>query len=186
MVETGTSDPCRPAPASAIIGDTRPTARHAAVERRRVASRHLEPCMPDFSITVDIDASPERVWSVMQDVERWHEWSDFITSIRSLDRGPLRVGSRALIRQPKLLPAEWRVTAVEEDRGFTWVTTTPGLRVEAHHRIVPIGSGARVTLLLEFTGPVGWVVAHLTRGLNARYLAMEAHGLKRRSESPPV
>ncbi len=139
--------------------------------------------MPDFSITIDIDAAPERVWAVMRDVERWHEWTASITSIRLLEPGPLRVGSRALIRQPRLRPAEFRVTALEEGRGFTWVTALPGLRAEAHHRIVPRARGSRVTLLLEFTGPVGWLAGHLTRGLNARYLAMEAQGLKRRSES---
>jgi hypothetical protein len=37
-----------------------------------------------------------------------------------------------------------------------------------------------VTLSIEFSGPL---VARLTRGLNERYLALEANGLKARSES---
>jgi len=139
--------------------------------------------MYTFARTVDVDAPADRVWAVMHDVERWPEWSDSITSVRQLDPGPLRVGSRALIRQPKLRPAEWRVTALDANRGFTWITTSPGLRVDAHHCIHPLGSRSRVTLRLEFSGVLGTLVAYVTRGLNARYLDMEATGLKRRSES---
>ncbi|MBP2672623.1 MAG: Polyketide cyclase / dehydrase and lipid transport, partial [candidate division NC10 bacterium] len=29
----------------------------------------------DFQVTVDIEASPEIVWGVMSDAERWHEWT---------------------------------------------------------------------------------------------------------------
>jgi uncharacterized protein YndB with AHSA1/START domain len=31
--------------------------------------------MRTFSTQIDINASPERVWAVMSDVERWHVWT---------------------------------------------------------------------------------------------------------------
>jgi len=42
---------------------------------------------------------------------------------------------------------------------------------------------SRATLSLEFSGPLGPLVARLTRGLNTRYLALEAQGLKKRAEA---
>jgi uncharacterized protein YndB with AHSA1/START domain len=140
--------------------------------------------MTDFSINVDIAAPPERVWSVMADVERWPEWTPTVTRIERLDQGPLAVGSRARIRQPKLPVAIWEVTELREGRGFTWVTRSPGVRVVATHGVERVGQGTRATLSVEFSGLLGGLVARLTRGLNHRYLALEAQGLRERSTRP--
>ncbi len=107
--------------------------------------------MTHFSIAVEIQASPDRVWTVLRDIERWPEWTPTVTSIQRLDRVPLAVGSRARIRQPKLPPAEWQVTELDEGRSFTWVTRSPGVRVTARHWVEPKEGGSRVTLSLQFS-----------------------------------
>ena len=137
--------------------------------------------MTDFSIMFDVGAPPERVWAAMSDIERWPEWTPTVTRVERLDRGPLGVGSRARILQPKLPPAVWEVTELDGGRSFTWVTRSPGVRVTAQHRVEPTHDGSRVTLSLAFSGLLGRVVARLTRSLNQRYLALEAEGLSRRS-----
>ncbi len=58
-----------------------------------------------FATTIDISASADRVWSVMSDIERWHEWTASITSVERLTSGALGIGSKARVRQPKLPPA---------------------------------------------------------------------------------
>ena len=135
-----------------------------------------------YSVTVDIAAPPGRVWSVMVDAERWPEWTASVTSVARLDQGPLRVGSRARIRQPRVPPAEWRVTELTEGRSFTWVTGTALARATARHEVESIPAGTRATLSIRYSGLLGGVVGRLTRGLNDRYLALEAAGLKARSE----
>jgi carbon monoxide dehydrogenase subunit G len=37
--------------------------------------------MTDFCVTVEIQAPPDRVWSVMSGVERRREWTPTVTSI---------------------------------------------------------------------------------------------------------
>jgi hypothetical protein len=139
--------------------------------------------MTDYRIEVEIEASPGQVWSVMRDVEHWREWTPTVTSVRLLDRRPLHSGSRALIRQPKLPPVVWKVTELDDAaRSFTWVSAAPGLRVIARHWVEPSVRGSRASLSLRFTGLFGGLLARLTGGLNDRYLAVEAKGLKQRSE----
>ena len=134
----------------------------------------------DFVITVEVPAPPPLVWSVMADVERWPEWTPSISRVKRLSHGPLQVGSRARIYQPKLPPASWRVTELNPGVSFTWVSLAPGVRVTARHTTEACAIGSRVTLSVHYGGCLGALLALWTRPLNERYLALEANGLKAR------
>jgi len=138
--------------------------------------------VPLYSTTIDIAATPARAWEVLADVERWPVWTRSIDRITPLQPGPLGVGSKARVEQPKLRPAVMEVSRWEPGHGFTWESNTPGLSVVADHVIEPTPGGCRVTLSVRFGGllghPVGWVAGRLTRN----YIAIEASGLKVRCE----
>lgn len=135
-----------------------------------------------FAIAIDIAAPPITVWEVMADVERWHEWTPSVTSVRLLGGGSLGVGSRALIRQPRFPPAVWTVRTLDPGQRFVWESGAPLMRVFAHHAVQPAPGGARAELRLRYEGAIGRLLARLTSGITNRYLAFEAEGLKRRSE----
>ena len=137
-----------------------------------------------FTISIDINAPADRVYEVMSDIDRWPEWTPSVTSIKRLDTGPFVVGSRAVIRQPKFPPALWTVTAIDGQRSFTWMNRAPGITVTAHHSINGFGNATTATLSLCYEGLLGGLLARMTRGITNRYLAMEAKGLKARSENP--
>jgi uncharacterized protein YndB with AHSA1/START domain len=141
-----------------------------------------DPSARVFEIAIDISAPPQRVWSITTDVERWPEWTASVLSVRRLDSGKFRVGSRARIRQPKFLPAVWEVTELKEGRNFTWVTRSPGLRAAGHHAVDPTASGSRATLSVTYSGRLGGLVAKLLGKTTERFLTLEANGLKKRSE----
>jgi ribosome-associated toxin RatA of RatAB toxin-antitoxin module len=137
----------------------------------------------EFSRTVEISVPPALVWSVMADIERWPEWTPSVSRVKRLSPGPLRVGSRVRIHQPKLPPAWWRVTELNPDAGFTSVSVAPGVRVMARHWIEPAADGCRVTLSIRYEGLLGALLARWVGDLNDRYLALEADGLKARCVS---
>ena len=138
--------------------------------------------MKDFSVTVQVDAPPQRVWEVMSDVERWPDWTPTVTSVRRTNSGPMRIGAKARVHQPRLPAADWVVTALTEGRGFDWESRAPGVRVLARHAVEANGEGSRVTLTVQFTGVIGSLIGRATAGLSRRYIALEADGLKRRVE----
>jgi len=136
-----------------------------------------------FSISIDIKSPVDRVFEVMADTEHWPEWTPSVTSIKRLDEGEFKVGSKAVIRQPKFPPALWKITAID-GTSFTWENRAPGIRVIAHHSAEPTPHGTRATLSVRYEGFLATLLARMTRSITNRYLAMEAFGLKARSENP--
>jgi uncharacterized membrane protein len=138
--------------------------------------------MRTFETTIEIPAPPSRVWAVMSDIERWPEWTPSITSVQRLDDGPIRIGSRARVKQPKLASSVFEIIAWNPERGFDWVTKSPGIKGLGRHLIAPTaGGGSRVTLSVTFSGPLTGLITLLFGGLTDRYIRMEAEGLKLRA-----
>jgi uncharacterized membrane protein len=133
-----------------------------------------------FETSRHIEASTHSVWEVLYDVAKWPEWTPTIDSVERLDDGPFGVGSRAKVRQPKLPQAQWEVTEVVDGRSFTWEARGPGMKTIARHEVVPDGTGSKVTLSIEQTGPMGAVAAFVWRSLTQRYIELEAESLDSR------
>jgi len=136
-----------------------------------------------FDHSVTVQASPERVWQVYSDVERWPEWtSETVDSVERLDAGRIHIGAKTRICQPKLRPAVWEVTELKEGEYFEWVSRAPGLKTTGGHRVIstPEGTVATATIIQE--GPLGWLFGRLYAGLTQRYIETETEKLKQVSE----
>ena len=132
-----------------------------------------------FEASIEVSAPAQQVFDVYADVERWPSWTSSVTSVELLDRGPLRIGSRARIRQPKLPEATWQVTVLEPGREFSWQARGPGVLTTGTHRVTPLTDDtSRVTAILVQAGVLGPVVGLMTRRLTRRYLDTEVRGLK--------
>jgi uncharacterized membrane protein len=131
--------------------------------------------------SIAINAPIDVVWSIFTDVERWPTWASSFTSVELID-GPMRLGARARIRQPRLPTVVWEVTKWDPGRSWTWVVTSPGARTEANHVLTPSGDGTIAEQSIISSGPLGRLAAVVWGSLTRRYLAIEAVGLKQRSE----
>jgi len=139
-------------------------------------------CMPGLEHVVTISAPPARVWEVLADVERWPERIPTVDAAERLDEGPLAVGSRTRLRQPRLPEAVWTVTELDEGRSFTWESRSPGVAISASHVVEPHAGGTCLALAVDVSGPVaplGWL---LTRRLTRRYVETEAASISRAAE----
>jgi len=136
-----------------------------------------------FEASIEVAAPAQHVFDVYSDVERWPEWTDSVTSVQRLDDGPLRVGSRARISQPRLPTAEWEVVELVPGLSFSWTARGPGIKTTGRHLITGGEGPVTVTAALEQAGLLGPVLGLLTKGLTERYLQMEVRGLKARCEA---
>lgn len=133
--------------------------------------------------TTQVDAPADDVWRLFVDVERWPELTESMREVSRIDSGPLRLGSEALIKQPGLARARWKVTELEPGRSFTWETATAGVTSVGAHLVEPGEGGSTITLSLRQTGPMARLVGWLLGSRINRYLSMELEGFRRGAES---
>jgi uncharacterized membrane protein len=134
--------------------------------------------------TTQVDAPTDDVWRLFVDVERWPELTESIREVSRIDSGPLRVGSEALVKQPGLARARWKVTELEPGRSFTWEAAAGGVTSVGAHVVEPGEGGSTITLSLRQTGPMSRLVGWLLGSRINRYLSMELEGFRRGAESP--
>ncbi|WP_380681417.1 SRPBCC family protein [Salinigranum sp. GCM10025319] len=137
----------------------------------------------ELTTRVEIDAPPERVWDVLVDFDRYHEWNPFMrVAGRANENAHLHVelfppGGRATRFRPT-------VTHVDPGRELRWLghLWTAGL-FDGEHRFVlePLDGGSRTSLthaesVSGFLAPVVWrFVGDATeRGFEAMNAALKA------------
>jgi len=77
----------------------------------------------------------------------------------------------------------WVVSEVIPGKSWTWVQHSPGGATTARHDVgANAEGGTLVSQELHQRGVIGSLVGLLMRRMTKRYLAMEAQGLKARSE----
>jgi uncharacterized membrane protein len=137
-----------------------------------------------FETSIEIDASQQRVWDVLSDLEAWPQRIETVDTVELLTPAPLGEGSRARLRQPKLPEGTWVVTVWDAPAYFDWTQRADGVSSVAGHRVEALGEGrARLTLTLDMRGLLIPVIGLFYKGLTNRYMSLEAEGIKRAAET---
>ena len=137
----------------------------------------------DREHTIHIEAGIDAVWDVLVDVERWSEWTPTMTWIRPVEDGPLEEGSVLNIKQPRLRPTAWTITAIEPKRSFTWRSSGAGVATEADHEVTSTPDGSSLTLRVRQSGWLSGLSGLVGGRAVQRTLETEAAGLKARCET---
>ena len=137
-----------------------------------------------FEMTVEIEASPDKVWAILADVERWPEWSASMANVERLNGEPLALGARVRVKQPRMPTLVWKVTELDPGQSFSWQSDSTGVTTVGSH-VVKATANNRVTVTLGIhqPGPLAPVIGLLTSKIIRRYVKMEAEGLKQRCET---
>lgn len=134
--------------------------------------------MATEQMEIEVDAPAGALWAALTDVQSWPDWTPTVTSVERLDDGPLAVGSRTRIKQPRMAAIVWEVRTMDAGREFTWVGRSPGVLTAGGHLLTTVGERTRLTLSITHTGPLAGLIGRLTRSRTRRYLIREAEGLK--------
>lgn len=103
-----------------------------------ILAANATPIPPDstgdhhFQHTLSTTASPETIWSIWTNVERWHEWD---TGLRQAElKGDFVVGAKGRLLPDKGPKARFKVVAVEAGQSYTFKTQLPfgGLYVKRY------------------------------------------------------
>lgn len=122
--------------------------------------------------TIEIDASPDRVWDLMMDAHRTLDWVTIVRAVKHVDDGPLRPGFRmdqtmAIHGVP--FHVKWTLEEVREHEFARWVGKGPARStalIEDRLRPLPSG-GTHVDYRNEFKtpfGPLGSVASRVLVG----------------------
>lgn len=136
-----------------------------------------------FEKSVEVEASAQRVWDVLSDIEGWARVVETVEAAEVLTPPPLAVGSTVRLRQPKLPEGVWSVAAWDPPVSFELAQKGGGVTSVAGHRVDPLGEDrARLTLTVEMRGVMVAVVGVFFKKLTRSYLEQEAEDLKRAAE----
>lgn len=135
---------------------------------------------------IEIDATPEVVWQVLTDLDRYPEWNPFITS----SVGKPEVGEKLVNRMEPpggmAITLKPQVTAIEDGKTFEWLGKVgfSGL-FDGRHRfdIEALATGTKLTQSEELDGMLVRVLRKsVDTGTKSGFEAMNV-ALKARAES---
>ena len=145
--------------------------------------------MTEVSVSVDVPASPETVWSVLTDTDAYPQWNTLLTV-----RGALAVGETVDVRLsiPGLptVPIAPEITAVDPERALRWRSRLFGIEAEHAFLLEPLDDGGtRFVQTERFTGAlaspvVGRFERRIRRGFEQMNVGLRRRAIERSEEMP--
>jgi len=140
--------------------------------------------------TIMIDASPQTVWSVLDDLAAYPEWNPIIPHLKGRTTlGEVVSGELVIPHMPPAPPLTPVITRLVAGRELRWLSTVPGDQgFSAEHIFIlqPTASGTKLIHREVFEGPAASFLAEPIKHLiHPAYESFNA-ALKARAESAAV
>jgi carbon monoxide dehydrogenase subunit G len=135
-----------------------------------------------FSASVEINASPEKAWPLINNVEEWPKWIPSLKKIEKVSEGSLGVGSRVLVVARSLITVNLLMTITEfvPGRSVVMEGKVLGVKMKRYYEMEPVNGRARLTA----GGEVSGMLACLVRRGGQRLSEEIVQALKKKIEGP--
>jgi ribosome-associated toxin RatA of RatAB toxin-antitoxin module len=134
-----------------------------------------------FSASVEINATPDKAWALLNNVEEWPKWIPSLKKIEKVTKGPMDVGSRVLVVARSLITVNLWMTITEFVAGRRVVMEgrVLGVKMTRYYEMEPWGQNrAKLTA----GGEVSGLLAFLVRRGGQRLSEEIVQALKKKAE----
>jgi len=113
-----------------------------------------------FRASAEIDATPEKAWTSVNDVQEWPRWIPSLKKIEKVTKGPMDVGSRVLVVAKSLITVNLLMTITEfvPGRSVVMEGKVLGVRMKRYYEMEPVNGRARLTAGGEVSGLLAFLV----------------------------
>lgn len=136
--------------------------------------------MRSYEASSLIQATPERVWSVLTDAAAWPDWDSGVTKVD----GRVALGEKLSVTveaNPRSFPVKVAELSAPERMVFLGGMPVGLFTGRRTYTLVPEGAGTRFTMREEYTGPLAGMIFKSIPDLGPSFRQF-AEGLKQRAE----
>jgi len=113
-----------------------------------------------FSASIEINATPEKAWALLNNVEEWPKWIPSLKKIEKVTKGPMDVGSRVLVVARSLITVNLWMTITEfvPGRRVVMEGKVLGVKMTRYYELEPVNGRAKLTAGGEVSGLLAFLV----------------------------
>ncbi|MCJ7744257.1 MAG: SRPBCC family protein [Dehalococcoidales bacterium] len=136
-----------------------------------------------FSASVEINATPEKAWTLVNNAEDWPRWIPSLKKIEKVSQGPLGVGSQVRVIAKSAVTVNLLMTITEFVPGRRGVMEGKvlGTKMTRYYELEPI---SQVKAKLTAGGEVSGLLACLVRRGGQKLSEEIVQALKEKVEGP--
>jgi len=113
-----------------------------------------------FSSSVEIDAPPDRVFALVDNLEDWPQWIPSIKRIEKVTEGPLKAGSQIRVTAKSVITTTFLMTVIDFVPGQRGVMQGEllGTKMTRYYTFESVGQRTRLTAGGEVSGLLAFFV----------------------------
>lgn len=113
-----------------------------------------------FSSSLEVDAPPEKVWALVNELEEWPRWIPSIKKIEKLSEGALGEGSQIRVTAKSIITVKLLMTITEFVPGQRAVMQGKvlGTKMTRYYNFQPVNQRTRLTAGGEVSGLLAFLV----------------------------
>ena len=121
-----------------------------------------------FSSSVEINAPPEKVWALVNELEEWPQWIPSMKKIEKISEGVLGEGSQIRVTAKSVITVKLLMTITEfvPPQHAVMQGKALGTRMTRYYTLEPVNQGTRLTVGGEVSGLLAFLVRRGSQALS--------------------